>query len=400
MNSPTPKVEFTTAGILGTGAATDIGFRRFMVGVAAAFCVLGLAIGSTEALADEHVSENSAVDIQISLSSPKTSVLVLGTNHFSGWSALQQEWLDPVVSLFVEWEPDIVLIERMPSWQVEMLRKQPTRFPGVLGRTHGPEIDNALAAQNSLNITLVEALDEIDNLLAEPDISAENRRRLALLNMAAFNSETARLHWSHLTDEQRLAGDVIDQDVANELNRMLKSRNETMWLALPIAKALGHGALVPFDDQLEKAVFLKDETIDRMVANGAIEQVLEDEVVIELNRIKAERRPASGEDIIEWFLFLNSPEYGRLDADGQWGSFLRADRDGHGRQRVALWEARNLRMVANVRELISREPGGRVLIIVGAAHKPWMDAYLDLLNDVEVTQLVDLVNGQTPKPLP
>jgi hypothetical protein len=55
-----------------------------------------------------------------------------------------------------------------------------------------------------------------------------------------------------------------------------------------------------------------------------------------------------------------------------------------GRFRVALWEARNLRMVANIRDVAARHPGGRVLVIVGSAHKPWFDAYLDMMVDVEV----------------
>jgi pheromone shutdown protein TraB len=60
-----------------------------------------------------------------------------------------------------------------------------------------------------------------------------------------------------------------------------------------------------------------------------------------------------------------------------------------GRIRMAAWEVRNLRMVANIREAMARHPGGRVLVIVGAGHKPWFEAYLALLPDIR------LVDAQT-----
>lgn len=55
-----------------------------------------------------------------------------------------------------------------------------------------------------------------------------------------------------------------------------------------------------------------------------------------------------------------------------------------GRTRVAEWETRNLRQVANIREVASQRPGGRVLVIVGSAHKPWFDAYLSMMTDVAI----------------
>jgi len=41
-------------------------------------------------------------------------------------------------------------------------------------------------------------------------------------------------------------------------------------------------------------------------------------------------------------------------------------------------------MAANIREMSTRHPGGRFLVIVGSAHKPWLDAYLSMMSDVRV----------------
>ena len=39
----------------------------------------------------------------------------------------------------------------------------------------------------------------------------------------------------------------------------------------------------------------------------------------------------------------------------------------------------------------STEPGGRVLSIVGASHKPYFEAYLDQMHDVEVVKTDELL---------
>ncbi|WP_258223214.1 DUF5694 domain-containing protein, partial [Stenotrophomonas sp. HMWF023] len=59
---------------------------------------------------------------------------------------------------------------------------------------------------------------------------------------------------------------------------------------------------------------------------------------------------------------------------------------GFGRNYVGYWETRNLRMVANIREVLGQHPGTRLLAIVGASHKGYYEAYLDMMHDV---QLVD-----------
>jgi len=85
------------------------------------------------------------------------------------------------------------------------------------------------------------------------------------------------------------------------------------------------------------------------------------------------------------YQMLNRPAAGWTDANGQWLSMInRASPDNVGRSRVAAWETRNLRMAANIREVSARYPGGRVLVIVGSAHKPWLDAYLRMMSDVQI----------------
>ena len=41
-------------------------------------------------------------------------------------------------------------------------------------------------------------------------------------------------------------------------------------------------------------------------------------------------------------------------------------------------------MVSNIRAAFGARPGARVLNLVGASHKPYYDAYLNLMPDVEL----------------
>jgi hypothetical protein len=41
-------------------------------------------------------------------------------------------------------------------------------------------------------------------------------------------------------------------------------------------------------------------------------------------------------------------------------------------------------MVANIRAAMGHDPGGRTLVIVGATHKPYFDAYLPMMHEVRL----------------
>jgi hypothetical protein len=82
---------------------------------------------------------------------------------------------------------------------------------------------------------------------------------------------------------------------------------------------------------------------------------------------------------------VNGWRAGRTHANGQWLNMInRPSPENGGPARIAAWEVRNLRQVANIREVSARHPGGRILVIAASAQKPWFGAYLSLMTDVEV----------------
>ena len=100
----------------------------------------------------------------------------------------------------------------------------------------------------------------------------------------------------------------------------------------------------------------------------------------------------SADSVLEAYRQINLPATGRADAEHQWRSRLRmkTHRETHQR-RAAAWETRNLRMAAHIREASARHPGKPVLVIVGSAHKPYLDAYLSMMSGMKVIQVADFL---------
>ena len=93
----------------------------------------------------------------------------------------------------------------------------------------------------------------------------------------------------------------------------------------------------------------------------------------------------SAEGLLAFYRFWNRPETQGLLLDNDFRLALRLESpEQYGRRYVSWWQARNLRMVAHIVAAAASEPGGRVLSVVGASHKPYVDAYLDLMHDVEL----------------
>ena len=101
--------------------------------------------------------------------------------------------------------------------------------------------------------------------------------------------------------------------------------------------------------------------------------------------IQAAERLRTREEALATYRAINQPAIGQLNADAEWLRVIDRPIAGDvGRIRTAGWETRNLRMTANIRQAASAAPGGRVLVIVGSGHKPWLDAYLGMMSDVAI----------------
>ena len=95
------------------------------------------------------------------------------------------------------------------------------------------------------------------------------------------------------------------------------------------------------------------------------------------------RRSATA--LIGYFRWLNEPATQRAAIAADMGrAALDPSPQHYGRQYVSWWENRNLRMAANIRSSFATKPDARVLVIVGSTHKGYLDAYLNIMQDVRL----------------
>jgi hypothetical protein len=108
--------------------------------------------------------------------------------------------------------------------------------------------------------------------------------------------------------------------------------------------------------------------------------------------IEARQHLRTPEETLDTYRMVNRPESGRAQAEMEWMRMIERPTVGDvGRIRLAGWEVRNLRMIANIRQAMSGHPGGRVLVLVGAGHKPWFDAYLRVMPDVRIVDVATVL---------
>ena len=354
------------------------GFGRALV-----LCCLSFAVLSSP------FSGQSPRELVEDVDGPRTEILVLGTRHLQGVRGFDPAVLDLLLERLEEWGPETILIERLTPRQISEMLADPEGYGGIPEYFLDGDLELGLAAQERLGAEVPAILSEIRTMVDHGIMSSDDRRRLIALLIASWQMDSALIHWRLLDVDARAQGGPLSAEMVEALRARERSVNETVVIAGELASRLAHPLLYPFDDQTDKRDFIADDFIEAMDANGALEQVMTSAAVAEL-RDGLQLNPETPERMWEEYRFLNSQAYGRLDIRGPWLTFLGVPSEGLGRFRVAMWETRNLMMTAHLRRTIASRPGKRVLAIVGAAHRPWLEAYLREMVDVRVIDFSEL----------
>jgi hypothetical protein len=197
------------------------------------------------------------------------------------------------------------------------------------------------------------------------------------------------VQWLRLPEAERHAGDGLDDALLAVLEKQRSRRNEDTLLAAPLAAALG----------LERVVAMDDHTSDVMIADeqgfgAALKKAWDNPATA--RRRKADESFASRlgdpQAVLEMYRGMNEPSQAKLVFDSDFGAALEEGSPQHfGRNYVGYWETRNLRMASNIRDAIAAQPGSRTLVIVGAAHKGYLDAYLNQMHDVRIVNAMQVL---------
>lgn len=333
----------------------------------------------------------------------RTEVLVLATFHLNQIKEnFKPSMLDHLVSRLVDFKPDCICIETLPGTRVselELRRNAGPLYAEVLDVFATRHLKLGKRAQEILGTTQPAAAAKVRELLRSttskgPERTAvEDRAALALWMLAAYEPDSAALQWSYLGKTEREGRKEVPNDLAGALEVESAKVNEVPTIAARLARRLGLEELHPVDDfeDLESYTALMSQLEKDIQESPLLASAPKAAVYIEATS-RLEECVRQGE-LFPQFAYLNSPAYAAADVDAQWGVYLRTRfPSGTDRGRLGLWENRNMKIAARIKAVAARHPGGRILVIYGAAHKPFIEAYLGQTADIQLVALNEVTS--------
>lgn len=323
---------------------------------------------------------------------PPNEVLVLGTPHLRDLpDNFQPNMVGPIIENLANWSPDFIAIENTSGLRCAAMKQMPSRFqPSTVSRW----CYDTFAAGMASGLDVYEANAQIEDRLErrEEGFSAEDRRRNALLFLAAGEPASALVQWLYLQIEERIAADGLTEELVTELERAQNYQNEVNLIAAPVAVRSGLERLWSVDAQDFYAG--KGDDDDEAYA-AAITTAWNNPAGEKRSKKDDALKSALGEPdgLLDLYRAFNAPEYAALAYASDFGAALVEPSPGrYGRRYVSYWETRNLRMVANMREVLGRSPGSKMLAIVGVSHKGYYEAYLSQMRDVELIDVLPMLS--------
>lgn len=313
-------------------------------------------------------------------------VLVLGTTHLSGLPKTTDPHLfDPLIERLARFRPQIITIEALSGEECDTLQRFKSLHGGDTWDTYC--FDTA-PVEKATGLSVPAATAEAVKTLAEWPAAptAAQRRHLAMLFLAANDRSSAMVQLLRLPENERHAGDGLTDDMLAAILRKGKPLNENYVIAAALAARLRLERVYAVDDHTADTPF--DENSPEGKAYGAaIETAWKEKPAPPLRdeEDRLEKNLHTGNDVLALYRLMNAPQSQRETIDSDMGRAVSyAPSQPYGRQYVAWWETRNLRIAANIRSTLQKDPSARVLSIIGATHKGYLDAYLDMMQDVRI----------------
>lgn len=321
-------------------------------------------------------------------------VMVLGTPHLSQLpKTFTPDMAEPLVVRLTGWAPTAVAVEETPGIICHRMRQMPARHAEAI---ESYCFDPALAAA-ATGLSVPQANEKAEALLAAwpAQPSPAQRRELAAVFLAAGEPASAVVQWLRLPASEQIADAVLTAPLAAQLERLARAKNETYAIAAKVAARSGLERVWSVDDQ---STYMGPEP-DQNAYGAAIMQAWDNPAA------KAQSAASDAliaglsapEGLFALYRGYNAPALADAIYKADFGAVLTEPSEaGFGRRYLAYWETRNLRMVANMREVLGRKPGTRMLTIVGASHKPYYEAYLAQMRDVDLADVTPLL-GDAPR---
>jgi len=312
-------------------------------------------------------------------------VLVLGSTHLSNApAAFKSTMLAPLLDRLAAWRPTAIATEDLSGLQCDALRRYPSRYAESV-KIYCPDITAAtLATGLDVQAANAEAERRLAAWPATP--SAADRRHLAAVFLAAGERNSALVQWLRLPAAERRAGDGLNADLVAALTKLETRHDESILIGATLAARLGLERTWSVDDHSADSPDSPDPA-ERKAAEAAIMHAWDNPVARDRRARDARLDAGIGkpDGIMTMYRAINAPGAAMTAYRSDFGATLvEPSPQQFGRNYVGFWETRNLRMVANMRDVLGLYPGTRMLAVVGASHKGYYEAYLNQMHDVRL----------------
>ena len=308
-------------------------------------------------------------------------LMVLGSPHLSQMpKSFDLAKLGLLNNRLAEWKPQAVAIESLSGMQCAYMRTYPSRYAdSVKTYCWDPAVAN-----EATGVNVPEAFAHAERLLAAwpATPSPAQRRKLASLFLAGGERASALVQWLRLPSGERRAGDGLPEKLATMLNGLAERRDESYRIAAVVAARSGLERVYAIDDHTADAPGEDDKA-----AGEAISKAWDNPYTAARARQskELESRIDTPAGVLDMYRAYNHAGAAEQAFRSDFGAALEEPSPQHfGRGYVGYWETRNLRMASNIRDALTARPGMRMLVVVGASHKAYLEAYLDQMHDVRI----------------
>ena len=307
--------------------------------------------------------------------------MTLGSVHLSAFESWNPAMLEPLLVKLAAFSPGVITIEGISGEQCAALKATADSTGSAYSEYCWNPDEIIGATKRTVQQANLEIRETLKGWPSSP--SAAQRRRLAMLFLAAGDRASAKVQWLRLPQAERHAGDGIDKAMIELIERRGKRMNESYDVAAVLAARLGLERVYPVDDHSSDAIFADvPNDFDQAFADRGKEPAL---VRTKALNDQQTAKVRDGETMLDLYRATNARDGVKDQVLADFGGALAMAAASYpGRTYVGWWEVRNLRMVANARSAFATTPGARVLNIVGSSHKPWYDALFASMADVDV----------------
>ena len=308
-------------------------------------------------------------------------VLVLGSPHLSQLpKTFQAASLALVNDRLAAWQPHAIAIEAVSGPQCDVMRRYQARYKDSIDSYCW----DPAPARATTGLDVAAATEAADKLLASwPDApSAAQRRHLAALFLAGGERAAALVQWLRLAEPERRAGDSLDATLVEVLKKLETRPDESLMIAARLAARLGHERVYPMDDHTADRA-----SDDRKTFGAALTKAWDNPATKQRMAADEQQNAALGsaEGVLAMYRADNAPGQAALIYRSDFGAAMNEpSAQRFGRLYLGYWETRNLRMAANIRDVLAERPGQRMLVVVGASHKGYLESYLHQMHDVRI----------------